>query len=164
MCEDCCRIDSTGEPVIGVEPEIDLGMHGFNSIEAGVKRLVQVLWEKGFRTVCSCAGHLSGLQPHPWVVISFSPEDSHQRFFELFEVIGAFNLNMGKDGKLPEDRDTWNIIPQKLPSGLRENAFAFYLQPSDLNMTGDRARLLELRRQGNRLALFIKENLPLSNA
>lgn len=138
------------EEVIGKVPELDLNIEGFKVIEQGVRDLVIVLWERGYRTVCSCAGHTKAFEAAPWVTILIDEAD-HQLLFKLFLAVGRFNLNKGEDGKLPRSIDTWVLSPQQV-----DEKFAVYLRPQVLNERRSYKEIKRLQRLGAELASFIE--------
>ncbi|MFH1178254.1 MAG: hypothetical protein V1711_00810 [bacterium] len=137
--------------VIGKVPEIDLNCSGFDVVESGIRSLVQVLWNHGYVTTCSCAGHTFALEPLPWVAI-LANKTSSQKLIALFTKVGHFNLKQGKDGKLPKIADTWVLSPQIVGGDL-----VVYLRPQSCNEHWSRNELLRLRHLGEDLSKFIED-------
>ena len=144
--------DPDGDPIIPLEAALDLNQEGFQIIERGVRRLVEVLWRRGYRTVCSCAGHIKELDPFPWIAISLDL-NAPIKLAKIANAVARFNMMFGKDGHLPEWEDTWTLCPLISPSG-----FSIYLHPLDSNKIRSLSRISELRQRADVLAsLFEKE-------
>ncbi len=138
------------EEIIGQVSTQDLGVTGFEVVEEGIRSLVVVLWERGYNTVCSCAGHIGGLEPLPWITILVNEADPWS-LLRLNQAVGRFNLSQGENGMLPETAVTWVLSPQITQGGL-----AVYLRPQSLNERRDRKEILRLREIGEKLAKFIQ--------
>lgn len=144
--------DPDGHPTIPCEPDLDLGEDGFEMVELGIRNLVSVLWNLGFRTVCSCAGHTEALEPFPWVVIPMDLATSGIQLLKLAEAIARFNMSMGEDGGMPKSSQTWTLVPLMGPSG-----FAIYLQPFNSNTEHSPQTISLLRKSADQLAIYINE-------
>lgn len=131
----------------------DLDAKGLGVIEPGIKKLVAVLWLRGLPTICSCEGHLSRLEPVPWVVLDLESEVAGL-VEQLFLAVARFNLAQGRGGNLPKAADTWVLSPQLPLSG---NLY-LYLRPQALNPKKSRRELSRLQESGIRLAKFIEES------
>lgn len=144
--------DPDGHPIIPLHPELDLREVGFDVVELGVRNLVKILWELGYRTVCSCAGHPKELEPYPWVVIPIDLTVSGEQLLKLAEAVAHFNISLGKDGRLPQALRTWALVPISGPSG-----FAIYLQPLNPNTRRSPKTISRLRTSADQLALYLEK-------
>lgn len=82
--------DPDGHPIIPLEAALDLDNEGFGVIELGVRRLVEELWRHGYRTVCSCVGHVREMDPFPWVAIWMDP-NAPIKLATLANAVAHFN-------------------------------------------------------------------------
>jgi hypothetical protein len=141
-----------GDKIMPLPPEMDLEEYGFEIIEEGVKKLVKVLWRLNYKTVCSCAGHKSALEPYPWVAILIDLNDPTKQLERLAETVARFNISIGKNGNLPRAIDTWTLMPIISPKG-----FSIYLQPCNINTRRSFKKILRLRKAADELASYIEK-------
>lgn len=142
--------------VIGVEAGQDLsGGRIEQIIEGGIRDLVEVLNELGYKTVCSCAGHIGGtLETYPWVVILIDKGS----LLSLTRAIAHFNLSRGKNGCLPEARNTWSISPQIGPQTTKDyEELMVFLIPRSSNENNKKEELQRLRILGRELSKFLRK-------
>jgi hypothetical protein len=143
--------DPDGHPTRPFPPDLSLDERGFGVIEEGVKELVKVLWELGFRTACSCAGHTHALEPYPWVAMPIGLSKIDNPLDKLSRSVARFNKSLGKDGSMPKALETWVLVPLLMGQEL-----LIYLQPLDVNLDCSKEKLSELRRSAKSMALFLK--------
>ncbi|MEI6843319.1 MAG: hypothetical protein WCK48_02340 [bacterium] len=146
------QFDFEGHEIIPLEPDLNLEYIGFNYVEEGIRVLVKTLWKIGYKTACSCAGHVKNLEPYPWVVIPVNLAQD-QFLNKLAIAVARYNMSLGKDGGMPRAIDTWSLIPIIATAG-----FMIYLQPTDINRERSTARISELRKSSSDLATFIEKN------
>jgi hypothetical protein len=144
--------DPDGDMTTPIEAKLNLDDVGFRIIESGVQDLVRVLWQRGYKTIASCAGHKRELEPYPWVAISIDPADSQNLLEKLLNAVARFNMSLGENGRLPEALKTWVLVPLFTISG-----FAIYIQPYDNNPICDPDKISELRKTSRNLAHFIEQ-------
>lgn len=139
-------IDFSGVPM---EPELNLDECGVAIIDDGVRELVKVLHDFGYKTVCSCGGHLHELEAYPWVVI-IPDEGDFSNVNSLIRALGRFNGKKCRE-QAPKATEFWSLNPLVLNGTL-----ALYLSPSDLNLDRSFDRMVELCLDGEKLAAFLR--------
>lgn len=136
----------------GLAAGLDLRHTGYDVVEEKVRDLVRVFNRYGYKTVCSCSGHVAHHEPVPWIVILVDKEDPLQ-LLRLVEAVARFNLSKGKNGHLPLSRDTWVISPQDT----QEGGLTVYLRPQGLNEERDQKEIDRLCCIGLQLADFMEK-------
>jgi len=144
-------LDHLYDDDISLSAGFDLDEVGFGLVESGVRKLVRTLWQLGYRTVGSCAGHEVGREPYPRVTIPIDLA-TEGPMKKLAEAVARFNMSRGKDGCLPMAKETWVFNLLIPPTG-----FSIYLQPCDNNPKRSRERLVELRESADLLAAFFEK-------
>ncbi len=134
-------------------PELDPDDYGIDMIDPDIRSLVASLWQLGYKTVCSCSGHIRDLDPYPWIVVDIDPIKDGEKFVKLATLLAKYSLIKGKDGRLPQVSEVWTLAP-RVPI----DKLYFTIMPMNTNGSRSLKVLLSLCKETEVLAQFLLDN------